>query len=406
MINNFETYAEILLRKGVNLQEGQFLSVYCPIEGSEFMQVLSKVAYKLGARYVEIEFYDPIQEQIRYQNCKSNYIQDYPNYFVQKKINMAQENVALLKFNPGIIPSIQFDPQAKKDSIKGLNKALEPYTQIKRVKTFNSCSTVLPTRYWAKQIFPHLSSEDAYIALWNQLFHIAQCELNDSLDYWEDHINYITQRRNHLNQLKLTKLHIYDNDSDFFVELPHHHVWIGGSECTVEGLRCMPNFPTEEIFTACSKYGIHGKVHSSKPFIYQNEIIDDFTLFFEKGKIVDACAAHGQSALDSLLSLEEGTRYCGEIALLQGSTIISRTNTIFKNTLLDENAACHMAIGCAYPINISDSLVYNAADFEAHGINFASIHCDFMFGKEDTTVIGIDLNHQEIPLIQNGKWTF
>ncbi|MEG0166171.1 aminopeptidase [Anaerorhabdus sp.] len=404
MISNFEIYAEILLRKGVNLQEGQFLSVYCPIEGNEFMQVLSQVAYKLGASYVEIEFYAPLQEQIRYQNCSSKYIQDYPEYLVNKKINMIHENVALLKFNPGIIPTIKFDAQAKKDSVKGMNKALESYTKMKRIKTFNSCSTVLPTHYWAKQVFPNLSDEEAYIALWNQLFQIAQCELENPLNYWENHISNINQRRNHLNQLELIKLHIYDDNSDFIVELPHNHAWVGGCEYTVEGLRCMPNFPTEEIFTACSKYGIHGKVHSSKPFIYQNEIIDDFQLTFEKGKIVGAYATRGQTALDSLLSLEEGTRYCGEIALLQGSTIISRTNTIFKNTLLDENAACHMAIGCAYPININDSLVYNATDFEAHGINFASIHCDFMFGKDNTTIVGIDSNNQEIPLIQNGKW--
>ncbi|MEA4875835.1 MAG: aminopeptidase [Anaerorhabdus sp.] len=406
MITNFEIYAEILLRKGVNLQKGQYLSVSCPVEGSKFMQILSEVAYKLGACYVEIEFFDPLQDQIRYQNCLLEYSESYPEYLVKKKINMANDKVALLKFNPGIIPTVEFDSRIKVNSIKGMNNALKPYTQIKRTKTFNSCSTVLPTRYWASQVFPDLSGDEAYAALWNLLFQIAQCELDNPLDYWENHISSINERRNYLNDLHLTKLHIIDDQSDFTVELPNNHVWVGGCEHTVEGLRCMPNFPTEEIFTACSKYGINGKVHSSKPFIYQNEIIDDFYLIFEKGKIVKAYASVGQRTLNALLNLEEGTRYCGEIALLPGSTIISKTNTIFKNTLLDENAACHMAIGCAYPINISESLIYSATDFETHGINFASIHCDFMFGKEDTTVVGMDEHNQEIQLIQNGKWMF
>ncbi len=404
MINNFEIYAEILLCKGINLQKGQYLAVSCPIEGSEFMQTLSRVAYKLGARYVEIEFYDPMQDQIRYQNCSLEYSESYPEYLVNKKINMANEQVAYLKFNPGITPTLEFDAHIKASSIRGMNSALKPYTQIKRTKTFTSCSTVLPTRYWASQVFPHLSSDEAYTKLWNQLFQIAQCECEHPLEYWENHISSINKRRNYLNDLHLTKLHIMDNQSDFTVELPQQHVWVGGCEYTIEGLRCMPNFPTEEIFTACLKYGINGKVHSSKPFVYQNEIIDDFYLIFNDGKIIEAKATVGQKSLDNLLSLEEGTRYCGEIALLQGSTIISKTNTIFKNTLLDENAACHMAIGCAYPINLKEPPVYNATDFEEHGLNFASIHCDFMFGKEDTTVIGLDCNNQEIQLIQNGEW--
>lgn len=406
MKTKYEKYANVLLQNGVNIQEGQILYIYAPIEERDFITILVKQAYLNHAKYVHVEFYDPEVNSMKAKYCDDEYLHFYPNYLVQNKISMMNEKVALLKFSTGITPSYQIDPARQITIQKGMVQAMMPFTQISRGSNLvNSCSSVLPTRYWAKQVFPDLDEESAYEKLWNNLLSIGKTQLENPVEAWHTHVNNIIKRRTYLNEQQFVKLHIKNNVTDVTIQLCKDHVWAGGCEYSIDGIASMPNYPTEEIFSTMNKNGINGVVHSTKPFIYENHIIDDFELTFENGKIINAIANVGQLYLDELLNLEEGTRYCGEIALLAGETEISKTNTVYKNTLLDENAACHMAIGCAYLSNLKTPISHCQEDFDKMNINFASVHYDFMFGSSDINVTAYDEENNAYPILVEGNWT-
>ena len=188
------------------------------------------------------------------------------------------------------------------------------------------------------------------------------------------------------------------------MELAENHKWTGGCEFTEKGIRYMPNFPTQEIFTAPKKTGITGIMHNTKPLNYSGRLINEFSLHFEKGKILDYCATDNKSILDEIINLDENNRYPGEIAILPGETEISKTNIIFQTTLLDENAACHLAIGCAYPCSINHKIEYGRKEFERLGINYSNYHVDVMFGDSRVTITASSNNNEEILLMENGEW--
>ena len=405
MMTGKDKYAEVLLHNAVGLQKGQKLHITAPAEERDFIEILVRHAYQNGAGYVDTELYDPIIDGIRAEESDREYLSEYPSYLVNEKIDMLNEKTAQIRFGAGILPKVSADNDRLAEIKSGVNLAMKPFNQMSKGKNLiNHCSSILPTRYWASQIFPEMNEEDAYSKLWDCLLEIGKTDEANPVEEWNIHVDNILKRRGILNERQFKSLHIKNSRSDFTVELCPDHFWEGGCEFSVDHVASMPNFPTEEIFCTMQKTGIEGYVHSSRPFVYENNIIDDFELVFEKGRIIKAEAAVGQEYLDQLLNTEEGTRYCGEIALLAGETIISRTNTIFKNTLLDENAACHMAIGCAYMSNLKTPIRNCREDYEKMNINYASVHYDFMFGTADTDVTAIDAAGNRIPLLSKGSW--
>ncbi len=405
MATREDKYAEVLLHNAVGLQKGQILHIIAPAEDRDFIELLVRHAYQNGAGYVDVELYDPIIDSIRAEESGRKYLSEYPSYLVNEKIAMLNEKAAQIRFGAGIIPDTSADSSRLIEMKNGIRSAMIPYNQMSKGKNLiNHCSSILPTRFWAKQVFPEMTEEDAYSAMWDSLLKIGKTDEANPVEEWNKHVENILKRRGILNEKQFKSLHIQNSRSDFTVELCPDHFWEGGCEFSVDHIASMPNFPTEEIFCTMQKTGIEGYVHSSRPFIFENHIIDDFELVFAKGKIVQAAAGIGQEYLDQLLNIEEGTRYCGEIALLAGETIISRTNTIFKNTLLDENAACHMAIGCAYMSNLKTPMRNCREDYEMMNINYASVHYDFMFGTADTDVTAIDASGNTTPLLRKGSW--
>ena len=229
--------------------------------------------------------------------------------------------------------------------------------------------------------------------LWEVYLQITLANFDNAVEIWNRRINEIQERVKYLDQQQFKSLYFKTDKTQLYVELAENHKWTGGCEITEKGIRYMPNFPTQEIFTAPKKTGITGIMHNTKPLNYSGRLINEFSLHFEKGKILDYCATDNKSILDEIINLDENNRYPGEIAILPGETEISKTNIIFQTTLLDENAACHLAIGCAYPCSINHKIEYGRKEFERLGINYSNYHVDVMFGDSRVTITASSNNN-------------
>ena len=225
------------------------------------------------------------------------------------------------------------------------------------------------------------------------------------VDAWKEHMRILGIKVSYLNDKKFSVLHYTsDNGTDLMVELPEGHIWAGGSSINANGDQFVANMPTEEVFTLPSKYGVNGVVYSSKPLNYGGNLIENFSLVFEKGKVVDFEAEKGQGLLAEMMDMDEGSSYLGEVALVPYSSPIQKAGILFLNTLFDENAACHLALGKAYPTCIAGGADMSDEELEAHGVNDSLNHEDFMIGTSDLSIVGITSDGEEIEVFRDGEW--
>ncbi|MFA6738826.1 MAG: aminopeptidase, partial [Bacilli bacterium] len=264
----------------------------------------------------------------------------------------------------------------------------------------------MPSDAWAKKVFPQLKLEDAKTELWNQIFKTVRIEAdNDPVQAWEDHNTRLQRRCAILNAMNLKALRYHNAiGTDFTIELVDKHRWAGGSEHTTKGVVFNPNMPTEEVFTMPYKFGANGKVVATKPLNYNGKLIDGFWLQFEKGKVVDYGAKEEVEMLKMLVEMDEGSAYLGEVALVPYHSPISESGLIFYNTLFDENASCHLALGRAYPMNVQGGTSMTPEQLEQAGANFSLTHVDFMIGSEDLSITGILPDGQEVAIFRQGDF--
>ncbi len=399
MQSYFETYSQLLLQCGVNLQKEEILIIQIPHEGNLFAKELVKQAYILGAKYVHVEFIDSEIESLRHQYSFDDYLDYYPDFLAQLLDPSKQERLAILKFRT-FLSSTPVDSSKKKRCDTAQKKALLPYKQ--KTKQISSCSAVLPTTFWAMHLFPHHSESEALSSLWDLLFQVTGVYTDNPIHFWKKKIQKTLYRRDFLNQHRFKTLHFLDSTTNLYVDLPTNHLWIGGGELNDQNILSMPNFPTEEIFSANHKYKVSGVLNSSRPLLYNQQSISNVSLTFEEGKIINATADQ-QSLLDELLSSND-MRYCGEIALVGTDSLLNTFKKPFFHTLLDENTGCHIALGYAYPNSVSPSCPYTKESYESNHLNFASNHLDLVFGTETLSVTGYTKDHQPYPLIIDGLW--
>ena len=263
----------------------------------------------------------------------------------------------------------------------------------------------VPGKEWAKQVFPEKSEAQAMESLWEAIFCAVRIQDGDAVQAWREHDALLSEKCEILNKYQFTELH-YENEAgtDFRVGLVKNHIWEGGSEESGSGVRFIANMPTEEVFTLPKKTGVNGHVSSTKPLSYSGNLIDEFTLWFEDGKIVKAEAKQGQAALDELISLDEGARYLGEVALVPHHSPISDSGILFYNTLFDENASCHLAIGRAYSTCLENGPSLSNEELAAQGANDSMTHVDFMIGSGQMSIDGELSDGTREPLMRDGNW--
>ncbi len=401
-----EKYARLIVKIGVNIQQGQTLVISSPIECASFTRIVSEIAYKEGAREVVLNWGDELTSKIKYLNAPEEVFDEFPQWKKEFYMSYVKDGAAFLSIHAS-------DPELMKDvdserisrANKASNIALKEFRERIMGNKNAWCVVSMPTKSWAKKVFPDLKEDEAVNNLWDAILRTVRVDEDDPITTWEEHKKNLQRRMDILNSNKFKYLN-YKNSigTDLKVELPKKHIWVGGSDYTPEGVEFIPNMPTEEIFTLPKKTGVNGTVVSSKPLNYNGELIEDFKFTFKDGRIVDYSAQKGYEALKNLIETDEGSCYLGEVALVPYDSPISNSNILFYNTLFDENASCHLAIGKAYPVCVENIENMKEQDLEKLGMNDSLVHEDFMIGTKDLEIIGVTSSGEEISIFKNGNF--
>lgn len=402
-----EKYAKLVIKTGINIQKNQTLVIASPLECAPFARIMSKVAYQEGARDVVINWGDELSAKIRYLHAPEEVFDEFPEWRKDFYLSYLREGAAFVSISAS-------DPELLKDvnpaniirAQKASNIALQEYRE-KIMNHENSwCVISVPTKSWAAKVFPNVSEDKATELLWDAIVKAVRVEADDPIAEWEKHTANLRHRRDFLNSSKFKSLHYKSsNGTDLTVELPEGHIWMGGSKNNARHIEFVANIPTEEVFTMPMKTGVNGTVVSSKPLVYNGNLIDNFKLIFKNGKVVEASAGKGQEILKKLLETDEGSSYLGEVALVPYNSPISNAQILFYNTLFDENASCHFAFGKAYPTCIQDGGKLAKDELERLGVNDSLVHVDFMVGTEDLEITGITADGKKIPVFANGNFS-
>ena len=399
-------YAELIVRCGANVQKGQEVIVVAGLDQPEFVQMVVEEAYKAKAKKVTVDWrYQPLSKtHVRYQSQKTlGTVEEW------EKARMEHYCEA----NPARIMLISDDPDGLKGmNITKLNKArqmsfpiMRPYLDQMEGNHQWTIAAV-PGATWAKKIFPGVRTSVAMEKLWEAILYTSRVN-EDPIAAWNEHNHNMESRCEYLNNLGLRKVRMYaDNGTDITIGLISEGVFCGGGETTRQGVFFNPNIPTEECFTSPMKGQADGIVYSTKPLSYQGQIIDNFSIRFENGKAVEWHAEQGVESLTQMLTMDETAGYLGEVALVPQESPICQSGLLFYNTLFDENAACHLAVGRGFPDCIRDHHNKTLEECRELGINDSMIHVDFMIGCDTMSIDGECENGEIVPIFRNGNWAF
>lgn len=404
---NLDKYARLIVEVGVNIQKGQKLLIRTPIEGAAFARKMVKYAYENGAKRVYVEYNDEDVTKLMYEYVSEETLEEYPAWMSDKYNKLAEENAAFISISAGD-PDLLKHISPSKISIaqKAAGKALEKYRKLTSNSEVCWCVVSIPTASWSKKLFPELSEEEANLALWDKIFTATRIYEADPVKAWKDHTDALAKRCSFLNSKKIKCLYYKAPGTDLKVELPKGYHWEGGGEYSTKGTYFVANMPTEEVYSMPHKYGVEGVLASTRPLVFGGNLIEDFSLTFKKGRIVDYKARVGEKVLEELINTDEGSHYLGEVAIVPHSSPVSKTNTVFFNTLFDENASCHFAIGNCYPTNIKDGIHMTNEELEKVGGNTSITHEDFMVGSEALNIEAETESGERFMILQNGEWAF
>ena len=405
--NNLKKYAELAIKIGVNIQPNQTLLIRTPIECADFVRHAVKCAYECGARNVFVEWSDEECSLARYLYAPDEVFNEFPRWISDQYVDIAKEGGAFLSIhaqNPDLLKNV--DPKRVANYQKASGAALKEWRSYTLTDKCKWSIVSVPTKAWAQKVFPDVSADEAVNKLWNLIFKCTRVDKEDPIQSWHEHNENLEKRTAFLNEKNFKTLKYKSEKTDLTIGLPEDHIWESGASKDPNNINFNPNIPTEEIFTLPHKYEVNGIVHSSKPLVYGGNVIDDFSLTFKDGKIIDCSASQGEETLKNLIATDEGSHYLGEVALVPYSSPISDTNVVFYNTLYDENASCHLAIGSAYATCIKNGADLPKDEYDKYGINDSLTHVDFMIGTSDLDIVGITHKGENIQIFKNGNWAF
>lgn len=402
-----EQYADLTVYVGLNVQKGQLIVINTTTDTLEFTRLVVKKAYEAGAKRVQVNYEDPVLTRAHFELAPDEAFQEYPEWSVVQRDEVINTGGAFLWIDaedPDLLTGIPTKRLA--DSQKSAGKALERYRQAVGTDKVAWSIVAIPSPKWAQKVFPNLPAEKQMEALWQAIFKTVRIGEGDAVEAWKNHIALLEQRAAQLNDKRYVKLQYTAPGTELTIELPGKHIWMSGASKTPQGNPFIANMPTEEVYTVPLKHGVDGKVRNTKPLVYQGNVIDGFTLTFEKGKIVEAKAETGQELLNEMITADEGAAYLGEVALVPHRSPISDSDILFYNTLFDENASNHLAIGDSYPTCYEGARDLERNQLEAIGLNTSIVHEDFMIGSDSMDIDGITADGSKEPIFRNGNWAF
>lgn len=403
-----EQYARLAVCKGVALQKGQELVVNAPVERADFVRRLVRVAYEQGAGHVTVIWGDDVLNRLEYDHVDVERMTDIPAWKREQLNSLADDGAAFLMVHGA-------DPQAltgvEPTKISAVSRAFnEQCGRYRAALDYGTCAWSIvgvPIRAWATTVFPGVDDDEAIDRLWDAILHTARADGDDALRAWDVHNQTFKQHKEALNAYAFDRL-IYrsSNGTDFTIGLNAGHIWEGGSSKTTDGRSFFPNIPTEEVFTSPDRMRAEGIVYSALPLVHAGNVIDKFWLRFEEGRVVEFDAAEGRDVLASIIETDEHSCRLGECALIAKDTPIRESGLLFYDTLYDENASCHLALGTGFPECIEGGFDMSKDELLAHGVNQSDTHVDFMIGSEDLAVTGITKDGEEVPIFVNGQWAW
>ena len=400
-------YAKLAVKTGVNIQENDVLVINSPIETANFARLIAEEAYNLGAKDVVVHYGDQQLTKIKLENSSIETISNLPEWFGESYNYYARIGACFISISandPDGLKGISVDKIGAYQKSRSL--ALKEYYENSMSNKNRWCVLSYPTVPWAKKVFPELSDNEAFEKLFKAILNASRVTTADPIKAWDEHNSELKKNLDFLNANNFKSLTLTNSiGTNLTVELPYNHTWAGGLEKSTSGIGFNANIPTEEAFTLPKKDGVNGIVYSSKPLSYGGNLINNFSMTFKDGKVIDFTAKEGYDVLRQMLDSDEGAKYLGEVALVPYDSPISNSNLIFYNTLFDENAACHLALGKAYPC-FKDAATLSKEDLEERGTNESNIHVDFMIGTSDLSITGLTHSGEIIQIFKNGNWAF
>lgn len=406
MEEKLQEYAQLLVRVGLNIQQGQTLVISSPVECAYFARLCAAEAYAAGCKEVVMNWHDDALGRMKYLYADDTVFDDVPLWRRHFFNDYAQEGAAYLAISasdPENLKGVDGSRIIRAQQASG--KALKEFDRLQMCGGFPWCIASIPIPSWAKTVFPEDGEERAMERLWDAIFRAVRISGDGkAVEKWQAHLKTLHARMEKLNALKFKSLH-YTNalGTDLTVELPEGHIWEAGNDVTLSGQEYIANIPTEELFTSPLKTGVNGVVYASLPLVHDGNIIDGFHFVVKDGKIVEARARQGEETLKAAISVDEGAGYFGEVALVPYDSPISNQKILFYNTLFDENAACHIAFGEAYPC-LEGGQQMTKDELKARGLNDSITHVDFMVGTPDLRIVGTTHDGREIPVFENGNF--
>ncbi|MDP6212265.1 MAG: aminopeptidase [Candidatus Thalassarchaeaceae archaeon] len=399
--------ASVSIRVGLNLQKGQDLIITSPVEALPLVRRLAAEAYRNGAGVVTTLLSDDQLSLARFENATDESLDRAPGWMFEAMGKAFKDNTARLAVsaaNPLLLA--EQDParvaRAAKATSLAAKPAMEPITNF--ATNWNIVS--YPGRAWARQVFPDMSEKDAVSALASAIFSISRVDCDDPISAWATHQETLTERQGWLNEQNFHSLHYKAPGTDFTLGLADGHEWKGGASTSLNGVSCTPNIPTEEVFTTPHNQRAEGTVRASKPLVHMGTLIDGIEVRFEEGRIVEATADVGEEVFLRLIETDEGASRLGEVALVPHSSPISESGLLFYNTLYDENASCHIALGQCYSKCFKGDIGNDKDAVVAAGGNSSNIHVDWMIGSDELDIDGISEDGVRTPVMRRGEWAF
>ncbi|GLO66091.1 MULTISPECIES: aminopeptidase [Oceanobacillus] len=401
-------YAELAVRAGVNLQQNQLLIIHSDIQNATFARLIQMVAYEAGASNVFIDWTDEQSTKEFYLNAANSVIDHFPDWQAARFKEWDDEGGAYIHI---VSENLDAFKDVSTERMSRFQKASRTKLKAHYAKTRSHeirwCLLAVPHFTWATKVFPHLIKEEALQSLWQLILRGARADGENLIKDWENHDRNLQLRKKNLNDSQFETLHFTNSrGTDLSVGMPKNHLYIGGGVIDKNGIPFFPNIPTEEIFTAPHKNKVNGKLVGTKPLIYGGSVIDEFYLIFKDGRITDYNAAKGKEVLQNLIETDEGSHYLGEIALVSNKSPLAQADTLFYNTLFDENTACHIGIGNASPSNIQNGIDQSEEELKAAGLNTSLLLVNVTFGTEDMKVVGIKEGGTEVLLMNDGDFQF
>ena len=397
--------AELSIRTGVAIEPGQDLLLTGPIEALPLVRRIAVHAYKSGAGLVTPLFSDSEITLARYHFASDSSFDKAANWLYNGMGEAFDSNTARMAIvgdDPMLLS--EQDPEKVSRANKATSIAYKPARE--RITQFDINWNIIswPGRAWAIQMFPKLSPNEAQSKLADAIFNASRVDCSNPVDEWKKHNKILRNRSNWLNEKKFYSLHFTGPGTDLTIGLADDHEWMGGASKAQNGIICNPNIPTEEVFTTPHALRVEGKARSSKPLSHQGTLIDNIQVLFKEGKIVEASASRGEKILNKVLESDEGARRLGEVALVPHSSPISQSGLLFYNTLFDENAACHIALGQCYSKCFKGEHNLTKDQIASRGGNTSMIHIDWMIGSGETDIDGLYIDGERTPVFRKGEW--